>query len=259
MPYHPPLLSIETATPVCSAAIRLPNGEIIEKRSGGIGIHSEKLFLFVQQLLQNASLKVDNLGGVFFSAGPGSFTGLRIATSAVKGLLFQTDIPVYACSTPALFAVAVKFYLEKGVLPECFPFFSPSLDSFKTKFKKEKITGFETVIDARRQHLYHQSWAWKDGEISPETEIGFCTLEEAASRWTSDRIFAGTGLERIKPPPENEKKEEGKKGDYFYYPVSQVVGASHILDFFTKTKPDQHEKVIKKVAINNFEPYYSVS
>ncbi len=226
-----PVLSIETATPVCSVALRLADGSIQELRAEGKGVHSEQTFVFIERLLAREKLAVADLGGVIVSAGPGSYTGLRVASSAVKGLLFQTHVPLYACQT--LGAIALGVWQEAG-LPGSFP-------------------GCDTVIDARRNHLYHQSWRFREDGVEPESDVTVRELEEVMERWESGRIVAGTGMERLK---KTEAGVAGKVEKPRELPVSKVVGAAHILSALGRSSGEPAQKLIKKVAPEHFEPYY---
>ncbi|MFM1946508.1 MAG: tRNA ((37)-N6)-threonylcarbamoyltransferase complex dimerization subunit type 1 TsaB [Bacteroidota bacterium] len=94
------ILHLETATKVCSVALS-NNGTVIsikETVSDGY-IHSESLTLFIQDVLREAQIELSQLGAVSVSAGPGSYTGLRIGLSTAKGLCFALNIPFIAIDT----------------------------------------------------------------------------------------------------------------------------------------------------------------
>src|SRR5512139_1088298 len=61
--------------------------------------HSERLMPSIRDLLEEASLKIYDLQGIALGLGPGSFTGLRIGVSTVKGLAYALQIPVVGVST----------------------------------------------------------------------------------------------------------------------------------------------------------------
>ena len=62
-------------------------------------MHASSLTLFIDQLLQKASLQMKDLSAIAVSKGPGSYTGLRIGVSAAKGLCYALDIPMIANNT----------------------------------------------------------------------------------------------------------------------------------------------------------------
>jgi tRNA threonylcarbamoyladenosine biosynthesis protein TsaB len=90
--------AIETSTEWCSVAL-WTEGEIasIERRVGQR--HAEFVLPMLERLLERAKLRVESLEAVAFGAGPGSFTGLRIACGVAQGLAFARGIPVIGIST----------------------------------------------------------------------------------------------------------------------------------------------------------------
>lgn len=92
------IAAFETATEWCSAALWL-DGELrsVEERAGQR--HGELLLPMLQGLMQRAGIKAADLEAVAFGAGPGAFTGLRIACGAAQGLAFARRLPVCGVST----------------------------------------------------------------------------------------------------------------------------------------------------------------
>jgi len=91
-------VALETSTQWCSVAL-WRDGEIagVERRAGTR--HSELALPMLQQLLERFQLTAANLDAVAFGAGPGSFTGLRIACGLAQGLAFPRGLPVLGVST----------------------------------------------------------------------------------------------------------------------------------------------------------------
>lgn len=103
------ILCLETATTNCSVALAL-DGKIIaikEDNSKGYS-HAEKLHLFIQEILQENQLCVQDLDAIAVSKGPGSYTGLRIGVSAAKGLCFAADIPLISVPTLSVLARQIQ-------------------------------------------------------------------------------------------------------------------------------------------------------
>ena len=92
------ILALETSTDLCSAALWL-DGKVDAREAGAGQQHSELLLPMVDALLGAHGLKVADLDGVAFGAGPGSFTGLRIACGVAQGLAFGANLPVVGVST----------------------------------------------------------------------------------------------------------------------------------------------------------------
>ncbi|HEX6268063.1 MAG TPA: tRNA (adenosine(37)-N6)-threonylcarbamoyltransferase complex dimerization subunit type 1 TsaB [Burkholderiales bacterium] len=90
--------AIEASTEWCSVAL-FRDGEIacLERRAANR--HSELVLPFLQKLLGEAGIGADQLDAVAFGAGPGSFTGLRIACGIAQGLAFARGLPVLGVST----------------------------------------------------------------------------------------------------------------------------------------------------------------
>lgn len=92
------LLAIETSTEYCSCALAL-DGEVFESCVKADHTHSERLLPMVARLMGDAGLGYADLDAIAFGAGPGSFTGLRIACGAAQGLAFAHGLPVVPVST----------------------------------------------------------------------------------------------------------------------------------------------------------------
>lgn len=155
------ILALETSTEFCSAALYL-NGEIFNKEVLAGHRHSEILLPLIQEILSEAGLTLQQIDGIAFGAGPGSFTGLRIACGVAQGLAYAVDLPVVGIST--LEAVAQKVGEQKIIV----------------------------ALDARMGEIYHAAYQklmshdWKI--ISPPT---LCSPQYAPS--LSDNGWDGCG------------------------------------------------------------------
>lgn len=95
----PVLLSLETSTDVCSVAVH-NGGRLLAISEVHMGqAHASKLGSLVKQVMGIADVSMKDLDGVAVSAGPGSYTGLRIGTSTAKGLCYALGIPLYSVGT----------------------------------------------------------------------------------------------------------------------------------------------------------------
>jgi len=93
------ILLLETAGQVCSVGLSR-DGKCISLREDFNGYkHAEKLFIFIDEVLSEASLHKSDLDAIAVSAGPGSYTGLRIGVSAAKGLCMALDLPLISVET----------------------------------------------------------------------------------------------------------------------------------------------------------------
>ena len=94
------LLNIETSTKNCSVSIA-NNGKIVAMKelNNGNYSHAEVLHPFIEDILKEAGILIEELEAVAVSKGPGSYTGLRIGVSAAKGLSFALNIPLISIDT----------------------------------------------------------------------------------------------------------------------------------------------------------------
>lgn len=96
-------LALDTSGEHCSAALWL-DGEVTWKDAPAGRRHSQLLLPMIDAMLRDAGLRPNDLEGVAFGCGPGSFTGLRIACGVAQGLAFSAGIPVLG--VPTLMALA---------------------------------------------------------------------------------------------------------------------------------------------------------
>jgi tRNA threonylcarbamoyladenosine biosynthesis protein TsaB len=159
------ILGIETSTKTGSVAV-VSEDCVIAQYSLNIELtHSERLMATVDRVLEDTGLVIKDLGGFAVAIGPGSFTGLRIGISTVKGLAFATGKPVAA--VPTLQALAWNLpFAEYPVCP---------------------------LLDARKKEVYAALYN-NDGSVPvqmmPETVISLSQLGEEV---TGTTVFTGEG------------------------------------------------------------------
>ena len=102
------ILALESSAVSAGAAI-CENGIIRSETFINNGLtHSQTLLSLIDSALNNASLTMKDIDRIAVSAGPGSFTGIRIGVSCAKGLAFANDIPCYGISTLEAMAWSVS-------------------------------------------------------------------------------------------------------------------------------------------------------
>ena len=101
------LLAVETSTEACSAALYI-DGIVNERFELTPKEHTRLILPMIDSLMADAGLKPQQLDALAFGCGPGSFTGVRIATGVIQGIAFGADLPVVPVSTLA--AIAQDFF-----------------------------------------------------------------------------------------------------------------------------------------------------
>ncbi|MEX0721310.1 MAG: tRNA (adenosine(37)-N6)-threonylcarbamoyltransferase complex dimerization subunit type 1 TsaB [Balneolaceae bacterium] len=220
------ILSLETATNICSVSFLDAEGNIHEKRLERRGSHSEYLFLFIRELMAENNFQINDLDAVLVSNGPGSYTGLRIVASAVKGLLFAHNVDLYAANTLAGFAVGGIELLKRRLVPGD-QFFENSIHA---------------VINARRSHLYHQQFMFKD-KLEAGTQSQILDLSDVEKMIKPGDIIVGTGIERLSESSRKETNQVGLK----------AITADSLIKLFSS---DSREAFFIKTTAEKLESNY---
>jgi tRNA threonylcarbamoyladenosine biosynthesis protein TsaB len=161
------ILAIETSTMLGGIAIVDENsGLIAETRLNVKTTHSERLMTAVQNTLSQSEISLDDIDAFAIATGPGSFTGLRIGLSTVKGLSYATAKPLVTVPTLEAFAWNFPF----SMYPVCL------------------------MLDARKKEVYSAVFKWNNG--------GFIRILKEISMKPADLltelkgnvIFAGEGV-----------------------------------------------------------------
>ena len=105
------ILALDTSTEWLSVAVYDGHdASVIRERAGSAA--SERILPLTQRVLADAGVTLKSLGGIGDGAGPGSFTGVRIACGVVQGLALGADLPVYG--VPTLGAIAHAAWRRHG-------------------------------------------------------------------------------------------------------------------------------------------------
>jgi tRNA threonylcarbamoyladenosine biosynthesis protein TsaB len=157
------LLGIDTATPNASVALVEDDKIIAEEFHGpaknvGQGLlvqtkgnHAEIIVPLIQAILERTRSSLKELSGIAVSIGPGSFTGLRIALATVKGLAYESGLPVIGVST--LHANAARVTDSDGII--C------------------------SMLDARKHEVYAACFRRRGASLTRLSEDRCCSLDSA--------------------------------------------------------------------------------
>ena len=211
------ILSIETATPVCSVALHHHG---IIKASSHLFVEqsaSSKLAVMIDELLQRCQVATGELNAIAVSAGPGSFTGLRIGVATAKGMCYTLNIPLIAVNT---LEILVK--------------------------QMAKHTPDETLLcpmlDARRMEVYCMLTS-ANGQVIEPTSAKIIDTESFGSWLIKNKIiFFGSGALKCKEVIQNDNA-------IFFTDIAPSAEELGELAF-EKFRRDQLENVFE------FEPFY---
>jgi tRNA threonylcarbamoyladenosine biosynthesis protein TsaB len=107
------ILALDTSTEFLSLALQLDDNIFTHHQLAG-NASSELILPQIQALLDSANIKLSDLDGIAFGAGPGAFTGVRVACGVAQGLGFGANIPVVGVNT--LLAVAQASGADKVIV-----------------------------------------------------------------------------------------------------------------------------------------------
>jgi tRNA threonylcarbamoyladenosine biosynthesis protein TsaB len=178
-PEQPPMskfLLIETSTSLCSVALAEDGRVTAVRESVEPRAHAALTAPYVQKVLQERGLRAADLDAVCVSAGPGSYTGLRVGVSTAKGICFAAGVPLLSVGTLELLVHQAR---AEGLLPDGCHRVIP-------------------MIDARRMEVYTAVFT-PEGERLTEVEPRVIDAESfREERAGGPVLFIGDGAEKCK-------------------------------------------------------------
>ena len=159
------LLSLDTSTEFLSLALQVSDVQghvkLFTHHQHAGNASSELILPQIQALLNTANIQLKDLHGIAFGAGPGAFTGVRIACGVAQGLGFGANTPVVGINT--LLAVAQASGADKVIV----------------------------CLDARMGEIYHAAFLKQENQWQEISETKVCK-PEAAPVILRDKLPAGT-------------------------------------------------------------------
>lgn len=166
------VLAVETSTLAGGVAL-LEDDRLVAEYVLDVSItHSERLLAAVDRVLADARWRARQLTGLAVAVGPGSFTGLRIAVSTVKGLALALGLPVAAVPTLEAMAASVPW----AALPVC------------------------PVIDARKGEVFASLHRWDGASMRREWDDLALSPETLARRLEAPTLLIGPGAGLVDSP-----------------------------------------------------------
>ncbi len=159
------ILAVDTSTECCGVAVMDAPAVQVHTVFIGKETHSKHLLLMIDEAFRLAGLNLADMEGMVVTRGPGSFTGLRIGLSTIKGLSVAGDKPVTTVSS--LDALACQFLGNS--LPVC------------------------VLLDARKEEVYTCRYRVADMILEKITAEQVLSPEEAVSGMNAPCLFVGNG------------------------------------------------------------------
>ena len=187
------ILSIDTSGQILSIAI-LKEGviELSEYPSGKM--NSEKILPEIKAMMSRLSINFSDLDGIAFGAGPGSFTGIRIASGIAYGIAYSLNIPIVGINT---------------------------LEALATLFNNNYCI---SCIDARMSQVYIGAYQLNNGCITTISEPGLYDPETLPDINFFEATIIGSGVTAYK----SQLVKKYKHIDYNFveneYPLAGVIG-----------------------------------
>ncbi len=164
------ILGIDTSTKYAGVAL-VEDGIVLAQSSlQFMASHSEKLLPEIVHILEIMKTPLETIDYFAVSVGPGSFTGLRVSVSTVKGLAFATGKGVIPVSTLEVLARGLPF-VETLICP---------------------------ILDARKKEVYTALFKWEGEKLIRIKKDSVIKIESLRS-WLSEKtIFVGDGVDLYK-------------------------------------------------------------
>ena len=217
------IICIETATSVCSVALCDSSGVIAMRESNEGMSHAAMLTLYIEEVLNEAGLKANNLKAVAVSKGPGSFTGLRIGVSVAKGIAYAASIPVIGVETTVSMFYGITDFLEEKMMTNSNTLFCPMLDARRMEVYYAVFDSKGKQIKKIAAEIIHEN---SFGEIPQSVRI----------------IFFGDGAIKCK---------DIIKRPNVYFALDYKISASHMQKPAYQALKDNHYE-----DVAYFEPFY---
>ena len=157
------ILSIDTSGQLLSIAL-LKNDSLTEESYSSDKKHSENILPLLKKLMDKSDINFGDLNGVAFGAGPGSFTGVRIAAGVAYGIAYAHNLPIVGINN--LEAIAKK--VDKGVVIPC--------------------------VDARMGELYMGAYKRINGELVSIIDSGVFEPCDLPNLDILDGVIVGSGV-----------------------------------------------------------------
>jgi tRNA threonylcarbamoyladenosine biosynthesis protein TsaB len=163
------ILAVDTATQHCSAAVCLDLALLAEMTLFRRQTHSRHLLEMIHQTVSMSGVKLNEIDVFAITRGPGSFTGLRIGLSCVKGLAYALNKPVVSVSTLEILAAQAVVTVSDNHLLIC------------------------PLLDARKKEVYFAGFKHRNNKLVKATPEMVLPPEKLILHMDGPCLFIGDG------------------------------------------------------------------
>jgi tRNA threonylcarbamoyladenosine biosynthesis protein TsaB len=164
------ILGIDSSTPGCSVALLNSDKIVAERIADPKPSYSKYLLQMVDQVLTEGKSRLDDVDGFAVTIGPGSFTGLRIGVSLLKGFVLATEKPFVGINS----LEALACTLDAPEHPIC------------------------TALDARKSEVYAAVFESRKEGLHPLIKESALSPEALCEKIKAPMLFIGNGVERYR-------------------------------------------------------------
>ena len=189
------ILSADTSSAKFGVSIT-DNLKVIDTfKAKELNMHSSDLIPEIDKLLSKNSINIKDIDAFCVGLGPGSFTGLRIGLTTMRGLSFALSKPIIGIPSIDAIAINVKEFNDK----------------------------ISVLIDAKQNKLYYRDYIIKNNKIIPKTKILLVTREEFIKKSKPDTLFIGDGVGLIKSDIVDKHKGAKFALSDLWYPEADTI------------------------------------
>ena len=190
------ILSADTSTLNLSIAL-LKNGVLLAESETSALKHSSGLLPEIDALLKRSGLRIDDISAFCVGLGPGSFTGLRIGVTTMRGLAFSLKKPVIGISS--MDCLAYNLLGRKGII--C------------------------PAIDAKQNKVYSRIYKSNGKEIKPAGKFLLLGIKDLLKKLKGEVIFIGDAAALYRDEILNNKKIRAEFApEALWYPKAGILG-----------------------------------
>lgn len=212
-------LAVNTSSRVLSIALCSRHSEVFEANLEGTPRHSDELIDLIEEGLNHLGLKKEEINQLIWGLGPGSFTGLRIGLSVLKGLHLGLGKQSFGISSLDLIALGAG--MVTGELVVC--------------------------VDARRERIYTAIYRFRNGSVQKIVQDSLFSFDELRKRIKTGTVCTGDALETYGG---SMRKSMGDQVTFlptsFWYPRAL---------FAVRLREDRKDW-LKRLSLRSMEPRY---